>query len=149
MEEATTRFSQTSVPGSSEQARQELIVHQEEKRGSCQLKISTPGIKLLKYNYVCLCFCIAEILESSMHTLSQGQALLDRIKQTGLHTKTTTHATTAACYGIEKMLEKLQDRRRQLEQMWSQRKSYLEQGFHLCQLDLEIQKVGCLDNCLV
>lgn len=76
-----------------------------------------------------------------MHTLSQGQALLDRVKQTSLHTKSTTHATTAACYGIEKMLEKLQERRRQLEQMWSQRKSYLEQGFHLCQLDVEISKV--------
>ena len=76
-----------------------------------------------------------------MHTLSQGQALLDRIKQTSLNTKCTTHATTAACYGIEKMLEKLQERRRQLEQMWSQRKSYLEQGFHLCQLDQEINKV--------
>lgn len=77
-----------------------------------------------------------------MHTLSQGQALLDRIKQTSLHAKATTHATTAACYGIEKMLEKLQERRRQLEHMWSQRKSYLEQGFRLCQLDLEIQKVS-------
>lgn len=89
----------------------------------------------------------ADILEKSMHTLSQGQALLDRIKQTSLHTKSTTHATTAACYGIEKMLEKLQDRRRQLEQMWSQRKSYLEQGFHLCQLDLEINKVFQLLRC--
>lgn len=76
-----------------------------------------------------------------MHTLSQGQTLLDNIKQTGLHAKCTIHATTAACYGIEKMLEKLQNRRRQLEQMWSQRKAYLEQGFQLCQLDLEIQKV--------
>jgi len=77
-----------------------------------------------------------------MHTLSQGQALLDRVKETSLQAKSSSHATTSACYGIEKMLEKLQERRRQLELMWAQRKSYLEQGFHLCQLDQEIKKVG-------
>lgn len=33
MEEATTRFSRTSVPPSADQARQEMTTHQEEKRG--------------------------------------------------------------------------------------------------------------------
>ena len=54
----------------------------------------------------------AGILESSMHTLQEGQSLLDRIRQMGTHADVTNrHATTAACYGIEHLLELLHDRR--------------------------------------
>ena len=52
---------------------------------------------------------IADILESSMHTLQEGQALLDRIREMGMHADVQNrHATTAACYGIEQLLELLQ-----------------------------------------
>ena len=52
------------------------------------------------------------------------------------------HATTAACYGIEHLLELLQDRRRRLEEIWEQRRIRLEQCLQLCQLDQETNKVG-------
>ena len=44
-----------------------------------------------------------------MHTLQEGQALLDRIREMGMHADVQNrHATTAACYGIEQLLELLQ-----------------------------------------
>jgi len=83
------------------------------------------------------------ILESSMHTLQEGQALLDRIREMGMHADVQNrHATTAACYGIEQLLEQLQDRRRRLEDLWLQRKIKLEQHLQLLLLDLEINKVS-------
>jgi len=83
------------------------------------------------------------ILESSMLTLQEGQLLLDRIREMGLHADVQNrHATTAACYGIEYLLELLQDRRRQLEDLWLLRKIKLEQGLQLLLLDQEVNKVS-------
>lgn len=56
------------------------------------------------------------------------------------------HATTAACYGIEHLLELLHDKRRHLEELWTQRKIQLEQCLHLCQLDQEVNKVTTFAN---
>lgn len=82
------------------------------------------------------------ILESSKYTLDLGQSLLDQIKEMGMHADIQNrHATTAACYGIEHLLELLHDRRRHLEELWTQRKIQLEQCLQLCQLDQEVNKV--------
>ena len=44
-----------------------------------------------------------------MHTLQEGQTLLERIREMGMHADVQNrHATTAACYGIEHLLELLQ-----------------------------------------
>jgi hypothetical protein len=84
-----------------------------------------------------------EILESSMHTLQEGQSLLDRIRQMAMHADVQNrHATTAACYGIEHLLELLQDKRRHLEDLWLQRKIRLEQCLQLLLLDKEVDKVS-------
>ena len=49
--------------------------------------------------------CISGILESSMQTLQEGQLLLDRIRQMGMHADVQNrHATTAACYGKESVI---------------------------------------------
>lgn len=85
---------------------------------------------------------IAGILESSMATLQEGQSLLDRIREMGMHADVQNrHATTAACYGIEHVLELLQDRRRHLEELWLQRRIKLEQCLQLLLLDNEVNKV--------
>ncbi|XP_025104045.1 coiled-coil domain-containing protein 141-like isoform X3 [Pomacea canaliculata] len=82
------------------------------------------------------------ILESSKFTLDLGQSLLDQIKEMGMHADIQNrHATTAACYGIEHLLELLHDKRRHLEELWTQRKIQLEQCLHLCQLDQEVNKI--------
>ena len=84
----------------------------------------------------------ADILEASMLTLQEGQTLLDRIRQMGMHADVQNrHATTAACYGIEHLLELLQDRRRRLEELWLERKIKLEQMLQLLLLDQEVNKV--------
>ena len=71
-----------------------------------------------------------------------GQSLLDQIKEMGMHADfANVHATTAACYGIEHLLELLHDRRRHLEELWDQRRIRLEHCLQLCQLDLEVNKV--------
>ena len=89
-------------------------------------------------------FCLG-ILEASMQTLQEGQSLLDRIREMGMHADVQNrHATTAACYGIEHVLELLQDRRRHLEELWLQRRIKLEQCLQLLLLDNEVNKV-CLD----
>lgn len=83
------------------------------------------------------------ILESSQATLQQGHSLLERIREMGMHADLQNrHATTAACYGIEHLLELLQDRRRRLEEIWEQRRIRLEQCLQLCQLDQETNKVS-------
>lgn len=77
-----------------------------------------------------------------MSTLQEGQLLLDRIREMGVHADVQNrHATTAACYGIEHLLELLQDRRRHLEELWIQRKVRLEQCLQLLLLDQEVNKV--------
>jgi hypothetical protein len=85
---------------------------------------------------------VTGILEASMSTLQEGQLLLDRIREMGVHADVQNrHATTAACYGIEHLLELLQDRRRHLEELWLQRKVRLEQCLQLLLLDQEVNKV--------
>ncbi|RUS90398.1 hypothetical protein EGW08_001893, partial [Elysia chlorotica] len=84
----------------------------------------------------------SNILESSKATLDMGQSLLDQIKEMGMHADfANVHATTAACYGIEHLLEMLHDRRRHLEELWDQRRIRLEHCLQLCQLDLEVNKI--------
>nr|XP_006823021.1 PREDICTED: titin-like [Saccoglossus kowalevskii] len=83
------------------------------------------------------------ILEASMHTLNKGQALLDRIKEVGnLMDPRYQHATTAACYGIERVMEELHDRRRLLEELWLRRKLKLEQCLLLCELSIEVEDIS-------
>lgn len=82
-----------------------------------------------------------------MMTLQEGQLLLDRIREMGTHAHVQNrHATTAACYGIEHLLELLQDRRRHLEELWLQRKVRLEQCLQLLLLDREVNKVCLLTS---
>ena len=90
-----------------------------------------------------LAYCVvAAILEASMSTLQEGQLLLERIREMGVHADVQNrHATTAACYGIEHLLELLQDRRRHLEELWLQRRIRLEQCLQLLLLDQEVGKV--------
>ncbi len=88
---------------------------------------------------------IVGILEASMHTLQEGQSLLQRIREMGMHADVQNrHATTSSCYGIEHLLELLQDRRRHLEELWLQRKIRLEQHLQLLLLDTEVAKVNLL-----
>ena len=85
----------------------------------------------------------SDILEASKSTLDLGHALLERIKEMGMHADfTNRHATTSACYGIEHLLELLQDRRRRLEELWEQRRIRLEHSLQLFQLDQEVNKVS-------
>jgi len=82
-----------------------------------------------------------------MSTLQEGQLLLERIREMGVHADVQNrHATTAACYGIEHLLELLQDRRRHLEELWLQRRIRLEQCLQLLLLDQEVGKV-CRATC--
>lgn len=77
-----------------------------------------------------------------MATLQQGQSLLDKIRQMSARAEVHgRHATTAACFGIEQLLELLQDRRRKLEELWQQRRTKLEQCLQMLMLDHEMKKV--------
>lgn len=115
MEQAQTRFLNLPLATDVESAKRQLRQHQEIKQ---------------------------DILEASKSTLDLGHSLLERIKEMGMHADfTNRHATTAACYGIEHLLELLQDRRRRLEELWEQRRFRLEQSLQLFQLDQEVDKV--------
>eukprot|EP00058_Branchiostoma_floridae_P012492 XP_002597980.1 hypothetical protein BRAFLDRAFT_79788 [Branchiostoma floridae] len=72
-----------------------------------------------------------EILEASMETMNRGQVLLDRMHDMGTHIE-SKHTTTAACYGVEHMLENLHDRRRHMEEVWALQKLRLEKSLQLC-----------------
>ena len=82
------------------------------------------------------------VLELSMQTLSKGQALLDRLREASTHADINNqHATKAACYSVERILEALHHRRQQLDEQWRERKKLLEQCIKRCKIDEEIQKV--------
>lgn len=82
MQSAQSRFSNVGIAHDIETARRLLDQHQSLKK---------------------------DILESSMNTLQEGQSLLYRIREMGMHADVQSrHATTAACYGIEHLLELLQ-----------------------------------------
>ena len=82
------------------------------------------------------------VLELSMQTLAKGQALLDKLREASTHADiNNSHATKAACYGVERILEALQHRRQQLDQQWKERKKVLEQCIKRCKIDEEIIKV--------
>ncbi|XP_066263903.1 kalirin-like [Branchiostoma lanceolatum] len=81
-----------------------------------------------------------EILEASMETMNRGQVLLDRMQDMGSHIE-SRHATTAACYGVEHMLENLHDRRRHMEEVWALQKLRLEKSLQLCIWKQEVNDV--------
>lgn len=86
------------------------------------------------------------VLELSMQTLSKGQALLDKLREASSHADINNrHATKAACYSVERILEALQHKRQQLDEQWKERKKVLEQCMKRCKIDEEIRKVseGC------
>ncbi len=77
-----------------------------------------------------------------MQTLSRGQALLDKLREASTHADINNcHATKAACYSVERILEALHHRRQQLDEQWKERKKVLEQCIKRCKIDEEIRKV--------
>ena len=77
-----------------------------------------------------------------MQTLAKGQALLDKLREASTHADiNNSHATKAACYSVERILEALHHRRQQLDEQWKERKKVLEQCIKRCKIDEEIQKV--------
>lgn len=83
------------------------------------------------------------MLELSMQTLAKGQALLDKLREASTHADiNNSHATKAACYSVERILEALHHRRQQLDEQWKERKKVLEQCIKRCNIDEEIQKVN-------
>lgn len=83
------------------------------------------------------------MLELSMQTLAKGQALLDKLREASAHADiNNSHATKAACYSVERILEALHHRRQQLDEQWKERKKVLEQCIKRCKIDEEIQKVN-------
>jgi len=83
------------------------------------------------------------VLELSMQTLAKGQALLDKLREASAHADiNNSHATKAACYSVERILEALHHRRQQLDEQWKERKKVLEQCIKRCKIDEEIQKVN-------
>ncbi len=83
-----------------------------------------------------------EILESSLITFEEGKELLARLKEISFYGDSFgKHATTSACYSIEHLLELLNDRRRNLEELWKKRKLKLEQCIQICYLRDEIKRV--------
>ena len=78
-----------------------------------------------------------------MQTLSKGQALLDKLREASSHADINNHhATKAACYSVERILEALQHRRKQLDEQWKERKKVLEQCMKRCKIDEEIRQVS-------
>lgn len=82
-----------------------------------------------------------DILESSLITFDEGKELLARLREMSLCTDLYgSQTTTTACYSIENILEKLNDRRCHLEELWQQRRQKIEQCIQICYLRNEIKK---------
>ncbi|XP_044173190.1 SEC14 domain and spectrin repeat-containing protein 1-B-like isoform X2 [Acropora millepora] len=82
------------------------------------------------------------VLELSMQTLSNGQVLLDKLREASTHADINKqHASKAACYSVERILEALQQRRQQLDDLWRERKKLLEQCIKRSKIDEEMRKI--------
>ena len=84
-----------------------------------------------------------DILQSSLTTFDEGKELIERMKEMSsqIIDVDNKYETTVACHSIEHLLEKLNNRRRYLEDLWQQRKIKLDQCLQICYLKEEIQKV--------
>jgi len=78
-----------------------------------------------------------------MSTLQEGQTLLERIRKAALLCtySTARHATTSACYAIERLLQMLRDKWRKLEELWIRRLLQLQQCLQLALADQEATRV--------
>ena len=81
-----------------------------------------------------------------MATLQEGQSLLDRIRKAALLCtySTARHATTSACYAIERLLQLLRDKWRKLDELWMRRLVQLQQCLQLALADHEATRVRLL-----
>jgi len=78
-----------------------------------------------------------------MTTLQEGQLLLERIRKMATCADVQNrHATTSACYGIEQLLLRLQDRKRRLEELWYTRKQQLSKCIQMLQLEQQVIEVS-------
>ncbi|XP_071940991.1 triple functional domain protein-like [Antedon mediterranea] len=85
-----------------------------------------------------------DILATSMKAMNLGRTLIQKLNNmTPVDSPVEDrHATTTACYAIERTLESLQDRRRGLEDAWNKRRLDLEQNIVLCNLNQEVDEVS-------
>lgn len=79
------------------------------------------------------------ILDSSLITFDEGKDLLSKLKEMAQYSDSES-AYAKANFNLETFLDNLNNRRCQLEDLWSQRRIKLEQGIQICFLRSEINK---------
>ncbi|PRD24250.1 UNVERIFIED_CONTAM: hypothetical protein NCL1_44323 [Trichonephila clavipes] len=90
------------------------------------------------------------VLSCSMRLLTEGQLLLERLCEVATHSMGDSrplhmqHAARQTSSAVEIHMESLQDRWRQLESLWNQKKQQLEQCLLRCRLELQMKEVGSL-----
>lgn len=83
-----------------------------------------------------------DLLSKSIAVVTEGQSLLEKIKELGENApKEETQVTLAACGGIQKAVEELMQRRKMLEDLLSQKRKRLNQFATVGELDQELNKV--------
>ena len=83
-----------------------------------------------------------EILEASLATLNEGQCLLQRIKDLGSLTESTSqHSTIAACYEVEHLLGLHQDERHQFEDEWERNRKLIQEYIQMSLVREDIDQV--------
>lgn len=89
-----------------------------------------------------------DLLSKSIAVVTEGQSLLEKIKELGENApKEETQVTLAACGGIQKAVEELMQRRKMLEDLLSQKRKRLNQFATVGELDQELNKVRCSPSC--
>ncbi|GFU43525.1 titin [Trichonephila clavipes] len=87
------------------------------------------------------------VLSCSMRLLTEGQLLLERLCEVATHSMGDSrplhmqHAARQTSSAVEIHMESLQDRWRQLESLWNQKKQQLEQCLLRCRLELQMKEV--------
>jgi predicted transposase YbfD/YdcC len=83
-----------------------------------------------------------EILEASIHTLNEGQLLLERVKDLGaLIESVNQHSTVAACYEIEHLLGIHHDERHKFEDEWERNRKILCEYIQMSEIKHDIDQV--------
>ncbi len=84
-------------------------------------------------------------LEESSTSASKGESLIRCIReahsQLGTSAPTMQQASTTACYGVERGIDSLNERKRSIEDMWATRQAKLDLAAQLAQMLLDMQMV--------
>lgn len=83
-----------------------------------------------------------DVLQISLETLTEGQILMEHVKELGSLMKSTNqHSTVAACYEVEHILGVHHEDRRKFDEEWEKYRQILNEYIQMSEIKRDIDQV--------